>query len=54
MFAQSDPSVWAYIQAMEDKVTSLTDKVISLDEEVANLKRLLEARDGTAVSQPAA
>lgn len=46
MFAQSDPSVWAYIQTLEDKVKSLSEKVISLDQEVAGLKKQLETRDG--------
>ncbi|POR35364.1 Zinc finger and BTB domain-containing protein 7A [Tolypocladium paradoxum] len=46
MFAQSDPSVWAYIQTLEDKVKSLSEKVVSLDQEVAGLKKQLEARDG--------
>ncbi|UNI15262.1 hypothetical protein JDV02_001808 [Purpureocillium takamizusanense] len=41
MFAQSDPSVWAYIQTMEEKFKSLTDKVLSLEEEVAGLKKQL-------------
>lgn len=39
MFAQSDPSVWAYIQALEEKIKSLSDRVVSLDHEVATLKK---------------
>lgn len=49
MFAQSDPSVWAYIQTLEEKVKSLSDKVVSLDHEVVTLKKQLETRDGPAV-----
>lgn len=45
MFAQSDPSVWAYIQALEDKVKNLTDKVVALDHEVAALKEQGDKRD---------
>lgn len=50
MFAQSDPSVWAYVQGLEYKVKALTEKVIDLDEEVTGLKRQLETRDGAATS----
>lgn len=39
MFAQSDPSVWAYIQTLEEKVKALSDRVQSLDHEVATLKK---------------
>lgn len=39
MFAQSDPSVWAYIQTLEEKVKALSDRVLSLDHEVAALKQ---------------
>jgi hypothetical protein len=46
MFAQSDPSVWAYIQTLEEKVKSLSDKVLSLDHEMATLKSKLENREG--------
>lgn len=46
MFAQSDPSVWAYIQTLEEKVKSLSDKVLFLDHEVVTLKKQLETRDG--------
>ncbi|KAL6858630.1 hypothetical protein J3F83DRAFT_750438 [Trichoderma novae-zelandiae] len=47
MFAQSDPSVWAYIQTLEEKVKSLSDKVVGLDHEMAMLKKqLLEGREG--------
>ncbi|KAH6610954.1 hypothetical protein Trco_000974 [Trichoderma cornu-damae] len=46
MFAQSDPSVWAYIQTLEDKVKSLSDKVILLDHEMSTLKKQLESREG--------
>lgn len=45
MFAQSDPSVWAYIQTLEEKVKSLTEKVASLDHEVAVLKQQNETHD---------
>ncbi|KAI9171919.1 Transcriptional regulator prz1 [Paramyrothecium foliicola] len=47
MFAQSDPSVWAYIQTLEEKVKSLSDKVLSLDHEVVTLKKQVEAREGS-------
>ena len=54
MFAQSDPSVWVYIQTLEDKIKQLSDKVMSLDHEVANLKGKLEVRDaGATVAPPA-
>ncbi|KAM0259524.1 hypothetical protein ACHAQJ_003250 [Trichoderma viride] len=46
MFAQSDPSVWAYIQTLEDKVKSLSDKIVSLDHEMSTLKKQLESREG--------
>lgn len=46
MFAQSDPSVWAYIQTLEDKVKSLSDKIVSLDHEMTTLKSKLENREG--------
>lgn len=46
MFAQSDPSVWAYIQTLEDKVKSLSDKVVLLDHEMSTLKKQLEGREG--------
>lgn len=45
MFAQSDPSVWAFIQSLEDKIKTLTDKVTSLDQEVASLKQSRDARE---------
>ncbi|KAF4123337.1 ZnF C2H2 [Geosmithia morbida] len=45
MFAQSDPSVWAYIQALEDKVKTLSDKVEYLDQEVATLRGGQQQRD---------
>ncbi|KAK5987690.1 C2H2 finger domain transcription factor crzA [Cladobotryum mycophilum] len=48
MFAQSDPSVWAYIQTLEEKVKMLSEKVVSLDHEVAGLKKQLENREGVA------
>lgn len=51
MFAQSDPSVWAYVQAMEEKVKALSDKMLSLDQEVASLRRQLESRDATNAPQ---
>lgn len=45
MFAQSDPSVWAYIQTLEERVKSLSEKVASLDQEMAVLKQQNENRD---------
>ncbi|KYK55941.1 putative zinc finger protein crol gamma [Drechmeria coniospora] len=50
MFAQSDPSVWAYIQTLEEKVKSLVDKMLFLDEEVANLKKQVEREGRDAIS----
>ena len=53
MFAQSDPSVWAYIQALEEKVKTLSDKVLGLDHEVAALKAQRnnhEGQDGETVA----
>lgn len=47
MFAQSDPSVWAYIQGLEEKVKTLSERVVSLDQDVSNLKRQLETREST-------
>lgn len=47
MFAQSDPSVWAYIQTLEEKVKTLSDKVVSLDHEVAGLRKQIDNRDST-------
>jgi DNA-directed RNA polymerase subunit RPC12/RpoP len=47
MFAQSDPSVWAYIQTLEERVKSLSDKVLTLDQEVASLKKQMEPREST-------
>ncbi|KAL7930916.1 hypothetical protein V8C35DRAFT_311744 [Trichoderma chlorosporum] len=46
MFAQSDPSVWAYIQTLEERVKSLSDKVVLLDHEMSILKKQLESREG--------
>ncbi|EGR50549.1 uncharacterized protein TRIREDRAFT_75672 [Trichoderma reesei QM6a] len=46
MFAQSDPSVWAYIQTLEDKVKSLSDKVVSLDHEMSVIKKQLQGNEG--------
>ncbi|KAL7954300.1 hypothetical protein V8C34DRAFT_294832 [Trichoderma compactum] len=46
MFAQSDPSVWAYIQTLEERVKSLSDKVVLLDHEMSLLKKQLESREG--------
>ncbi|PHH63691.1 hypothetical protein CDD81_5563 [Ophiocordyceps australis] len=43
MFAHSDPTVWAYIQSLEDQIKVLLDKVGGLDHEVAGLKRRLDA-----------
>ncbi|KAF5666721.1 zinc finger protein crol gamma [Fusarium denticulatum] len=50
MFAQSDPSVWAYVQALEEKVKALTDKVSTLDHVVADLKQQMETRDAAAAA----
>lgn len=50
MFAQSDPSVWAYVQTLEEKVKALTDKVMSLDQEVTGLKQQLDVRDLTVAT----
>lgn len=50
MFAQSDPSVWAYIQTLEDKIKALTEKVELLDQEIAGIKKQDEALDGTATA----
>lgn len=46
MFAQSDPSIWAYINALEEKVTMLTEKVTVLDQEVIALKGQRAATEG--------
>lgn len=46
MFAQSDPSVWAYVQTLEDKVKSLSEKVVALDQEVSGLKKQLMTGEG--------
>ncbi|KAL6896261.1 hypothetical protein HDV57DRAFT_481757 [Trichoderma longibrachiatum] len=46
MFAQSDPSVWAYIQTLEEKVKSLSDKVVSLDHEMSMMKKQLAGTEG--------
>ncbi|KAH6996697.1 hypothetical protein BKA56DRAFT_666887 [Ilyonectria sp. MPI-CAGE-AT-0026] len=48
MFAQSDPSVWAYIQTLEEKVKLLSDKVVSLDHEVSGLKQQIENQEAAA------
>lgn len=48
MFAQSDPSVWAYIQTLERDVHRLSERIVMLDGEVAGLKRQIEGRDETA------
>ncbi|KAI8683833.1 hypothetical protein NCS57_00048100 [Fusarium keratoplasticum] len=50
MFAQSDPSVWAYIQTLEERVKTLTDKVTTLDHVVADLKQQMETRDAAAAT----
>jgi hypothetical protein len=50
MFAQSDPSVWAYVQTLEDKVKALTEKVSTLDNVVADLKQQMETRDAAAAA----
>ncbi|KFA64674.1 hypothetical protein S40285_06170 [Stachybotrys chlorohalonatus IBT 40285] len=54
LFAQSDPSLWAYIQGLEERIKSLTDKVSSLDTEVVTLRKQLDARDATAAVAAAA
>jgi hypothetical protein len=54
MFAQSDPSVWAYIQTMEEKIKSLNDMVVSLDQEVLVLKKQLEGREASTTAATAA
>ncbi|KAM0563829.1 hypothetical protein ACHAPJ_000035 [Fusarium lateritium] len=54
MFAQSDPSVWAYVQTLEEKVKALTDKVSTLDHVVADLKQQMETRDAAAAAAAAA
>lgn len=38
MFAQSDPSVWAYIQAMEEKIKGLVEEVDTLKKRVEVLE----------------
>lgn len=48
LLAQGDSTVMAYVQALEEKLRTLTDKVVSLDEEVAGLRKQLEVRDGAA------
>ncbi|KAH7136620.1 hypothetical protein EDB81DRAFT_87025 [Dactylonectria macrodidyma] len=48
MFAQSDPSVWAYIQTLEEKVKLLSDKVVTLDHEVTGLKQQIENQEAAA------
>ncbi|KAJ4131949.1 hypothetical protein NW768_006149 [Fusarium equiseti] len=50
MFAQSDPSVWAYVQTLEEKIKALTDKVSTLDHEVADLRQQIETRDAAAAA----
>lgn len=50
MFAQSDPSVWAYVQTLEEKIKALTDKVSTLDHVVADLKQQIETRDAAAAA----
>lgn len=46
--SQSDAGVWTYVQALEEKLKTLSDKVVSLDQEVAVLKEQLEIRDDVA------
>lgn len=48
MFAQSDPSVWAYISTLEEKIKSMSEKVASLDAELAAVKKQVENRDVVA------
>lgn len=50
MFAQSDPSVWAYIQTLEEKVKALDNKVLMLDNEVTILRQQIETREATIKS----
>lgn len=45
MFAQSDPSVWAYVQSLEEKLKLLTDKVGSLEHEMASLRKQQDDRE---------
>ena len=46
MFAQSDPSVWAYVQSLEERVKVLTDRLGSVEHELSSVKIKLEAREG--------
>lgn len=53
MFAQSDPSLWAYVQAVEDKFKAMedhfkamSDKILSLEHELATLKDQRDSREG--------
>lgn len=50
MFAQSDPSVWAYVQALEERVKSLTEKVATLDQTVSGMRKQLETRNDSAAT----
>ncbi|KAK3192822.1 hypothetical protein K4F52_001179 [Lecanicillium sp. MT-2017a] len=47
MFAQSDPSVWAYIQTLEEKVKGLSETMVSLEGEVTRLRKLVETHEPT-------
>ncbi len=38
MFAQSDPSVWAYVQSMEEKIKGLVEEVDTLKKRVEVLE----------------
>ena len=45
MFAQSDPSVWAYVQTLEEKVKTLSETMVGLEGEVTRLRKLVETRE---------
>ncbi|KAF4977747.1 hypothetical protein FZEAL_5766 [Fusarium zealandicum] len=53
MFAQSDPSVWAYVQTLEEKVKMLSERVTSLDHVVADLRQQMDTRDAAAAAAAA-
>lgn len=57
MFAQSDPSVWAYVQAMEDRVKHLEDEMkqmsdtmMRLESELVGARRQQETHDALAAA----
>lgn len=51
LFAQSDPAVLAYLQALEEKVNSLTDTITALTQEMAGMKKQLETQEAPAPAQ---